>query len=121
MNRYQFEISATLKDESAATDAAVHLGMALAKIGDISVVATEQSEALGMSRNEIILSIIISFTTSVVATAATDAIKAALKDVHTSAVLHVDVTYDSHGSTPSKENSAHVKKASHPKKTSDRR
>ena len=68
-----------------------------------------------MSRNEIILSIIISFTTSVAATAATDAIKAALKDVHTTAVLHVDVAYDSHNSALS-----HEKKVTHVKKASKR-
>jgi hypothetical protein len=95
MNKHQFEITATLKDESGVADAALHLGMALAKAGDVSITATEQSEALGMTRKEIVLSIVISFATSVAATVATDTIKEALSKVHCNAIMHVDITYDS--------------------------
>ena len=37
LNAHQFEITATLNNESAVADAAAHLGMALAKAGDVSI------------------------------------------------------------------------------------
>jgi hypothetical protein len=99
MNTYRFEISATLADVASVPDAGVRLGAALAKAGDVVISRIEQTEALGMTRKEIVLSIIISFTTSIAATEATDLIKSLLKNVHTTAVLHVDVTYDSSDDT----------------------
>jgi len=47
LNAHQFEITATLNNESAVADAAAHLGMALAKAGEL--VAEAEGNATGAS------------------------------------------------------------------------
>ncbi len=91
MSSHDFSISISLDDESRLVDTVAQACFVLGGMEGVNINRTDTALGLGIRRDSLIVSIVISFTTSLMASAAYDIMKEKMSQVESKQGVHVEI------------------------------